>query len=128
MVMTLDLSSGTPAMAAATWTELIPGIICTPPNISASLSTTSDSEKLASPVNGTTTVFSSAPALSSAATDCNTPSWLDIVTVWTVLPGPRRCRMVLSVYSYPTTMSHPLMISSAMAVRYLGDPGPTPTA
>jgi hypothetical protein len=49
------LSVGMRALAAATWMELIPGITSTLslPNISSSLSTTSDSEKLTSPVKGT---------------------------------------------------------------------------
>src|SRR5215217_1114446 len=49
------LSVGMWALAAATWMELIPGITSTLslPNISSSLSTTSDSEKLTSPVKGT---------------------------------------------------------------------------
>ena len=58
IVITLDLSRGTLALDAATWKELIPGIISTSPNISIYLSTTSDSEKFTSPVNGMTNVLS----------------------------------------------------------------------
>ena len=57
-MITLDLSKGTLAFDAATWIELMPGMISTSPKISINLSTTSDSEKLTSPVNGTTKVFS----------------------------------------------------------------------
>ena len=52
---TNDLSNGIFDLEEATWIELIPGMISTvlSSKISSNRSTTSDSEKLASPVKGT---------------------------------------------------------------------------